>query len=294
MEKLFFLFDKKTRKGKKPFPFFILICLFFSLLFVSVFYLSCTQKEQNGATESQSKLIFATAPFFPPMEFLDHNGNIQGFDIDFIQAVGKIAGFEVEIVPTEWDALLPNLALGQYDAVISSVSISEDRKKQYSFSIPYLYTGQILIERWEDHGIDDTVTKTSAKGTTTIPAHGNLPRSLKGKILGAQSNTTSEEYVKTKTKAVLKLYPTVESACLALSNKEIDGVIADLMTGVNLIHSNDHFQDKLRISSMVLAEEYYAVVVKKGNKKILKQINYGIQELLATQKYREIEKRWLK
>ena len=79
------------------------------------------------------------------MEMVDTNKNIVGFDIDFMKAVAREAGFEVVFKNTAWDGIFGGLDAGKYDAIISSVTITEERKRQYDFSEPYINIGQILV-----------------------------------------------------------------------------------------------------------------------------------------------------
>lgn len=87
----------------------------------------------------------ATDATWPPMEMVDANKKIVGYDIDFLTAVAKEAGVTVEFKNTAWDGIFAGLDSGQYDAIISSVTITNERKAKYDFTEPYTSIGQILV-----------------------------------------------------------------------------------------------------------------------------------------------------
>ena len=84
-------------------------------------------------------LKVGTSADFPPFEFQDEKtGAYLGFDIDLIQAVGAAADMEVQIVNTAWDGLIPGLLTGNYDCIVSAMTITDERLKAVAFSDPYL------------------------------------------------------------------------------------------------------------------------------------------------------------
>ena len=127
------------------------------------------------------KFVIASDASWPPMESVDASKNIVGFDIDLINAIAKDQKFEVEIKNTAWDGIFAGLEGGEYDAILSSVTITDDRKKTYDFSDPYFDANQAIVVR-----TDDTRIKTEAD--------------LTGKTVGAQIGTTGAIYVATRSR----------------------------------------------------------------------------------------------
>jgi polar amino acid transport system substrate-binding protein len=93
------------------------------------------------------RLVFASDCTFPPMEMVDASKKMVGFDIDMIQAAAKAGGFEAVVRNTAWDGIFAGLAAREYDAVLSSVTITPERSRTLDFSAPYLEAGQVLIVR---------------------------------------------------------------------------------------------------------------------------------------------------
>ena len=119
---------------------------------------------------AETTIVFATDATWPPMEFVDNQKQVVGYAIDFVTAAGKEAGFTPVFKNTAWDGIFAGLAAGKYDAVVSSVSITEERKKAMDFSEPYFTVRQALI-----------VNKSSAVKTLA---------ELKGQKVGGQIGTT--------------------------------------------------------------------------------------------------------
>ena len=82
-------------------------------------------------------VVFAVDATYPPMEMLDADKNVVGFAPELVMAIGKAAGFTPILKNTAWDGIFAGLAAGRYDAICSSVSITEDRSKNMDFTDPY-------------------------------------------------------------------------------------------------------------------------------------------------------------
>jgi polar amino acid transport system substrate-binding protein len=230
---------------------------------------SCAKKEPK-------KITIASDATFPPMEMVDTNKNIVGFDIDLMNAAAKAGGFTVEFKNTAWDGIFAGLDNGKYDAVMSSVTITDERKKTMDFSTPYINAGQILTVR------ADQIVATLAD--------------LKGKTVGAQIGTTGAfeiDKIKAVDKINEKTYDEIGLAFEDLANGRIDGVVVDNPTAASYALQNDKYKGKLKTIGTPFTEEYYGVAVKKGNAKVLGMINAGLKKITDAEK-KAIADKWLK
>lgn len=85
---------------------------------------------------------------YPPMEYMDESGlNPMGFDVDLSYAIGELLGLEVELVNTAWDGIFAGLDKGQYDVVISSVSITPERQEAYEMTEPYISNQLVIVTK---------------------------------------------------------------------------------------------------------------------------------------------------
>ena len=91
------------------------------------------------------EIVFATDATWPPMEFVDADKQIVGYAIDFMKAAGQEAGFTPVFKAVAWDGIFAGLDANKYDAICSSVSITEERKKVMDFSKPYFKVRQALV-----------------------------------------------------------------------------------------------------------------------------------------------------
>ncbi|MDP2791773.1 MAG: basic amino acid ABC transporter substrate-binding protein [Rectinemataceae bacterium] len=227
------------------------------------------------AKKAPKKIVVASDCTWPPMEYLDDNKNIIGFGPDLVKEIAKVAGFEVEIKNTAWDGIFAGLAAGSYNAISSSVTITEERKATMDFSEPYVNAGQVLV-----------VSKTTT-GVTSLA-------DLKGKKVGAQIGTTGAIEIGKVQGVVLKTYDEVGLAFEDLANGNIQGVVADSPISANFALQNPKFKDKLMIVGAPFTDEWLGFAFKKGDAATLKLFNDGLAKVKSSGKLDELAKKWLK
>jgi len=227
----------------------------------------------GGAARAETTIVFAVDATWPPMEFVDQNKQIVGYSIDFLRAAGKEAGFTPVFKNTAWDGIFAGLAAGKYDAISSSVSITEERKKAMDFSEPYFTVHQALIVKKD----------SSARSLAD----------LKGKKVGAQIGTTGYFAIKAADGVIPKSYDEIGLAMEDLNVGRIDGVVCDDPVAAN--YALIKYKNSLKIATIIKTdqEEYYGFAVKKGDRKTLELINKGIEAVKAKGIDRELKKKWI-
>ena len=228
----------------------------------------------GSVSAAEQEITVATDATWPPMEMVDENKNIVGCDIDFFTAVAKEAGFNVKFQNTAWDGIFAGIAAGKYDAIISSVTITDERKKQMDFSSPYINAGQVLI-----------VPKSSGAAVLA---------DLKGKSVGAQIGTTGAFEIKKTEGVTVKSYDEIGLAFEDMAAGRIAGVVCDTPVAADYALQREEYKDKFKIVGKPFTEEYYGIVVKKGNTELLDLINKGIRAVQAKGIGKELETKWLK
>jgi len=228
----------------------------------------------SSAFAAEKVYTVATDATWPPMEMVNKDKQIVGFDIDFLNAVAKEAGFKVKFKNTAWDGIFAGIAAGKYDAIISSVTITEERKKKMNFSLPYINAGQILI----------------------VPKASNavLISDLKGKKIGAQIGTTGGLEVKKAKGVELKSYDEIGLAFEDMAVGRIQGVVCDTPVAAQYALQQDEYKAKFKIVGDVLTTEYYGIAVNKKSKKLLGLINKGIKAVQAKGIDKQLEEKWLR
>jgi polar amino acid transport system substrate-binding protein len=220
------------------------------------------------------EIVFAVDATWPPMEMVDENRQIVGYSIDYMTAAGKEAGFTPVFRNTAWDGIFAGLAAGNYDAICSSVSITEERKKAMDFSIPYYEVKQGLV-----------VAKDSPAKTL---------EDLQGKSVGAQIGTTGYFAIQKVAGVNARSYDEIGLAMQDLYNGRIDGVVCDDPVAAQYALNEPRFAERLHLVSVIDADEpeYYGIAVNKGNNEILDLINKGIQAVKDKGIEDEIKKTW--
>jgi len=227
------------------------------------------------AAPTAKKFVFASDASFPPMEFTDDNKNIVGFDIDLIAAIAKDQKFEYEVKNTAWDGIFAGLTGGAYDAILSSVTISDERKQQGDFSDPYINAGQAVVVRADEAAI-------------------NSEKDLTGKTAGAQIETTGAIAIRQLEGVTLKQYDTPDLGLLDLVNKNIDAFVVDTPVAANYALQSDQFKGKLKIVGEPFTEEVYGIMVQKGDPKgVLPLFNAGLKNVKASGEYDKIYAKWI-
>ena len=229
----------------------------------------------SSCAKKTTKIVVASDATWPPMEFVDENKNVVGFDIDLVTEVAKAAGFEVEVKNTAWDGIFAGLAAGNYQAVASSVTITEERKATMDFSEPYVNAGQVLVVR---------------KSTTGVASLADL----KGKKVAAQIGTTGAIEIGKVEGLELKSYDEVGLAFEDLANGNVEGVVADSPIAANFALQNASYKDKLMIVGVPFTDEYLGFAFKKGDAKTLKLFNDGLAKVKSSGKLEELQVKWLK
>jgi polar amino acid transport system substrate-binding protein len=230
---------------------------------------------KKEATAAKKTIVVATDSTWPPMEFVNEQKQIVGYDIDLMNAVAQAAGFAVEFKSAAWDGIFAGIAADKYDAIISSVTITDERKKEMDFSDPYINAGQILVVKSDSKGVE-------------------LLKDLAGKTVGAQIGTTGAFEVEKVKTVTLKTYDEVGLAFEDLYNGRIQAVVCDTPVAAQYALQNDKYKASLKIVGKPFTDEYYGIVVKKGNKALLDLINAGLKKVKDSGKVAEIEKKWLR
>jgi ABC-type amino acid transport substrate-binding protein len=107
---------------------------------------AAAEKTGKGSVPAGKKVLkIGVDDVYPPMEFKDDKNMIIGFDVDMAREIGKKLGLEVEFVSTAWDGIFTSLNTQKFDCIISSVSINEERQKNFALTKPYIANAQVMV-----------------------------------------------------------------------------------------------------------------------------------------------------
>jgi len=225
-----------------------------------------------SAAQAGEKLRIGTEGAYPPFNFVDEKGELQGFDIDISNALCEKMKVECVFVKQDWDGMIPALKKRKYDAIVASMSITDERKKAVDFSERY-YTNKLQF--------------IAKKGTTLA-----VETALKGKVLGAQRATIAGDWLeKNRPEAEVKLYDTQENAYLDLAAGRLDAILADAFVNFEWLKSDagKGFEFK---GEPVFDGDLIGIPVRKGDKELKAKLDKAIKEIVADGTYAKINAKY--
>lgn len=234
-----------------------------------------------GAAQADSHAMsikIGTEGAYPPFNNLESDGSLVGFDIDIANALCEEMGAKCEFITQDWDGIIPALLAGKFDAIIASMSITEERKEKVDFTDKYYNTPPAIA-----------VAKDSDIAEATDAA-------LAGKLLGAQSSTTHSNYAEEKlSSAELKLYPTPDEYKLDIANGRIDAVIDDVIVLSEWLKTEDGACCKILgtlTPDPVINGLGAGIAIRKGEGELRDKFNAAIDAIRANGKYKEINDKY--
>jgi lysine-arginine-ornithine-binding protein len=210
---------------------------------------------------------------YPPFNNKDASGQVVGFDYEIGKALCAKMKVECEVVTSDWDGIIPALNAKKFDFLISSLSITEERKQAVDFTDPYYSNKlQFLAPKGGDFKTDVA--------------------SLKGKIIGAQRSTLASTWLEDKLGMDVdaKLYDTQENAYLDLVSGRVDAILADKYVSYEWLKSEagQGFEFK---GEPVEENDKIGIAVRKGDP-LREKLNAAIKEIIADGTYKKINDKY--
>jgi len=234
-----------------------------------------------GSAQAQEKTLkIGTEGAYPPFNNLTADGKLEGFDIDIAQALCDEMKVKCEFVTQDWDGIIPALQAGKFDAIVASMSITPERKKQVDFTNKYYNTPPAIAAPKD----------TDIKGVTK--------EDLAGKTIGVQGSTTHFNYSEqTYTDSTIKPYPTAQEYQLDLANGRLDAVNDDVVVIQQWLDSPEGACCKL-VGTIKPVEEIHGpgagIAVRKGDDELREKLNAAIAAIRENGKYKEINDKYFK
>ncbi len=227
------------------------------------------------------KIKIGTEGAYPPFNSITADGKVVGFDIDIANALCEKMKVECEIVTQDWDGIIPGLKAKKYDAIIASMSITDDRKKEVAFTNPYYKSALTFVGN-------------KGSGITEITAD-----TLKGKTIGAQAGTTQADYITAAfPDADLKSYPTQDEVNLDLVNGRLDLGVSDLFPMMDWIDKAKDGACCELVGKPVLEAKYAGqgagIALRQEDTALLDAMNKALEEIVADGTYKTINDKYFK
>ena len=184
-----------------------------------------------GAKEWKTVRI-ASEGAYPPWNATDTSGKLTGFEVDLGNDLCKRMKVTCEFVAQDWDGIIPALQQGKYDAIMSAMTITDERKKVIDFSIPYGTEPSVFAVM-----ADSPLAKSLKLGADRVdlndqgkskPVLEKLADALKGKSVGVQVSTIQADFMdKHLPKVTMRTYDKIDNAGIDLSSGRVDAMLGD-------------------------------------------------------------------
>ncbi|WP_267273322.1 ABC transporter substrate-binding protein [Pseudomonas putida] len=232
----------------------------------------------SQAAEKPLKIGIEAA--YPPFAFKQPDGSIAGFDYDIGNALCEEMKTKCTWVEQEFDGLIPALKVRKIDAILSSMSITDDRKKSVDFTKRYYLTPARLV----------------MKDGTTV---GDSLDELKGKKIGVQRGSIHDRFAKEvlgAKGATVVPYGTQNEIYLDVAAGRLDGTVADATLLEDGFLKTDAGKGFAFVGPAFTDAKYFGdgigIAVRKGDKANVDRINAAIDAIRANGKYKEIESKY--
>jgi polar amino acid transport system substrate-binding protein len=226
-----------------------------------------------SAQEKKKKLRYAAdAEGNAPFVFQDPNNpeKLIGFEIDIINALCEVIGYEPEFVQNQWDGLIPGLKRDDYDIAINGIEVTGDRLQVVDFTDAYYITFESIVVNQNRDDIFNT-------------------DDLRGKVVGALKSSLAERILKSIPNIKVSSYDAeVNGIADMTDNGRVDAMLIDNPIAIY----NVGWNNKIKIAGNPVGKVTYAIAIKKGRDELVYELNEGLKKLYTSGKLREILEQW--
>lgn len=250
---------------RKTVVMFLAVAVFQAAAFV------CAQDASADLWDTIQKngvIVIGNSPDYPPYETMDGNTRV-GFDVDIMNAMAEKMGIKVEWKTMSFDTIIAAVNMGNVDIGFSGFSVTEDRKKSVDFSTPYFASGQVIVVR------PGSTIKSGAD--------------LVGKKIGVQLGTTGQEAAEKIENAEVIKPETYSTAFMMLQSEAVEAVVADIPVAKEYAQKQGFV-----IAPEKLSYEENAIVVPKGNPKLVEALNKALAEVEKDGTLAKLVDKWMK
>ncbi len=250
----------------------LVIAAIFMFMF-GTFY-SCSK-----APEKKEKVRIGVEGAYPPFSSVDSDGKLVGFDIDIAYALCEEMKVECELVPQDWDGIIPALLAKKYDSIIASMSITEERKKKVAFSDKYYQTPAKFV------------VKKGSMGTFS-------KEKIRGKRVGVQRATIHDKYLTDNygKDVIIKRYGSQDDAYLDMAAGRLDVLLADSIALSDGFLSKPEGKNYQFIGPDMVDQKWFGIgagiAIRKEDNELREKFNAAIKGIRANGNYKKIQDKY--
>ena len=245
-------------------------------LVMAVSLVACGTAQNDGAADSDAAYITEKGKLtigmtlFAPMDYMDENGELTGFEVDFGKAVCEKLGLEPEFIEINWDAKETELNAKNIDCIWNGMTITEERAANMSISVPYMTNKQVVVTKAEN----------AAK----------YAESLKDATVVAEAGSAGEELATANAFFADAKFTPVDSMAKALMDVAAgtsDVAVVDYVASIGSIGEGTDYEDLVVVETEDFSPEEYGIAFRKGSD-MTEKVNAAVKELAAEGKLAEI------
>lgn len=207
---------------------------------------------------------------FVPFEFKGKDGKYTGFDVDLWDAIAKRINVKYELVPMDFNGLIPGVTTGNLDVILGAITIKSAREKAIDFSHPYFRAGLKVMVRTEN---------TDIKG----------PADLKDKVVAVKTGTATVDYVKNLGTKKIVQFPNIDQAYLEVVTGGADAAMHDTPNVLYFIKTAGH--GKVKGVGANVKAAYYGIGFQQGSA-LRDKANVALLELTESGEFDKIHIKW--
>lgn len=239
---------------------------------------ACSQG--NGSHDNNVK-IAVDVPY-QPMEYQKPDGSLTGFDIDLGNALCKKAQLHCQWQVQAWDGIIPGLMARKYDAIMSSMTINDQRRQQLLFTTPYLKPPSAWFAP-----VTEQITEANAQ-------------TLKGKTIGVQRGTLQDNYVTDLygKDAHIRRYETADDLRVDMNAGRLDLAFLDFPNGKTTMLDDGKGKYKIVGEMIDQPRKYFGdgfgIGLRKGDQELADKLDKALDEARQDGSYQQIYDRYFK
>ena len=223
-----------------------------------------------GGALAAEKIRIGTEGAYPPFNEKNEKGELIGFDVDIAKALCAKMDADCTFVAQDWDGIIPALKARKYDAIVASMSITDERKEQVDFTDPYYANYLQFIAK---------------KGMMLSPTQDGL----KGKTIGAQRATVSSQHLEDNfgNVATIKLYDTQTAAYGDLKTGRLDAMLSDIYPALEWVNKPEN-KDYDLVGERIDIDDKIGIAVRKEDQELKAKLNKALGAILKDGTYEKI------
>jgi len=220
---------------------------------------------------------------YPPFSSTTADGKLVGFDIDIAVALCKAMGADYKLVAQDWDGIIPALLARKYDAIIASMSITEERQKKVAFSNKYYNTPAKFVVK---------------KGTMKDFTRAQVAEATAGKKIGVQRATIHDRFISDVggKGVVIKRYGSQDDAYLDLVAGRVDMLLADSVAMSDGFLKKPEGKDYEFVGPDLTDKKWFGegvgIACRKQDKDLVELFNKAIKQIRADGTYKKIQDKY--